>query len=1019
MPWPHSQDFNEAIQDPANSFLDFELCRGEAVTNAQGIPLPISGTFADVYEVRCPSGRFAVKCFTRSVPGLADRYAAVGQHLRQSGLKLAVDFQFLVQGIRVRGQWYPVLKMPWVEGRTLNEFVRKSVNRPEVLERLRQLWARMARHLRRADVAHGDLQHGNILLAAEGSSRSLALRLIDYDGIWVPALATRPSGEVGHANYQHPQRIRQGGYGPEVDRFPLLLVATALTCLKFGGRALWERYDSGDNLLFREADLQAPTKSPLFHELLKLDDTLARKLVGHVLDALQGGPESAPLLETVLPKHVPSRGSGSEIIAPAVVAYREAVSPPPPMSVEAYTNEAGLDSPDANGSEDMVQPYLHSPSPTPNRMAFALAASGIVAVMVVVGIMIALASMHNRSGSPLARRKDPVRHQYPLPENDEPPAAQDEHKKPAAQDEHKKQEGAKSNKQGGKGTKASPATPPPERPNPQPVSPGPNSQPPPQGPEVYVSRPMAWWKFEKDQRDSMGGSSGHLSGHAAVNRKGNRKGYLELPQSDSMMKAGPGLVAKVREKTLVVWVKLNNPAQQDRFVIRIEDTDTGEWDGILYGHDSKHKWYLWSNAEARRRYLDGPDEDFATEKPVQLVAVYATEENPPGSKRITLYRNGEVYGAPFRPEGHGSPLATYMKDTSCVILGDDRESVLGQIEEAALYDWALTEKQVRALWENGQAKQPQPAMKSPDSMAMKPADPMVKGPPASAEHAKYANLQKTMDEAILKRVNHYRRLADLGSVSIDPELSKGCRKHAKYLVLNCGDINVPDLGAHQEQRDQTGYSVEGERAAARSVIARHKGAISTLGNWPAEAVDDWMASFYHRLPLLCPSLQKIGVGYATNDRYDDWQVVVDVGVGEEQDFSRLPKPLFYPADKQKGVPLSFCGGAKEVPDPIPPGAPPGPYGCAITATFRDGASVSDVDITLKDMTPRPDFVVSQVEGWPSTPDKPARFDRPQPNTVCFIPKAPLRPLTEYQVNITATVDGKRRKETWTFKTGSR
>ena len=55
--WPLSQDYNEAIQSPASSFDDPDLRRGEAVANALGLPMPYSGNFADVYQVRCPDGR--------------------------------------------------------------------------------------------------------------------------------------------------------------------------------------------------------------------------------------------------------------------------------------------------------------------------------------------------------------------------------------------------------------------------------------------------------------------------------------------------------------------------------------------------------------------------------------------------------------------------------------------------------------------------------------------------------------------------------------------------------------------------------------------------------------------------------------------------------------------------------------------------------------------------------------------------------------------------------------------------
>src|SRR5947199_2935683 len=146
--------------------------------------------------------------------------------------------------------------MHWVEGFTLNEFVNKNADQPAYLDMLCQIWVRLARRLREAKMAHADLQHGNVLLVPGSTANSLGVRLIDYDGMCVPALAQKKSGEVGHPNFQHPQRLREGSYNAEVDRFPLLVVATALSALAVAGRGLWDRYDTGDNLLFQEPDLK-------------------------------------------------------------------------------------------------------------------------------------------------------------------------------------------------------------------------------------------------------------------------------------------------------------------------------------------------------------------------------------------------------------------------------------------------------------------------------------------------------------------------------------------------------------------------------------------------------------------------------------------------------------------------------------------------------------------------------------------------------------------------------------------
>jgi pimeloyl-ACP methyl ester carboxylesterase len=211
-----------------------------------------------------------------------------------------VEFHFQEEGICIRGQWHPLVKMHWVEGFRLNEFVREHLNKPVILDRLAQLWLRLAQELRDAGMAHGDLQHGNVLLVPAHKGGSLSLKLIDYDGMFVPALADRPSGEYGHPNYQHPRRQPESGYNREMDRFSHLLIYTALRCVRVGGEELWQRYDNQENLLFREEDLLRPSKSPLLHELWKISDREARGLVGHLLLGSQGPLESVPTLDELV-----------------------------------------------------------------------------------------------------------------------------------------------------------------------------------------------------------------------------------------------------------------------------------------------------------------------------------------------------------------------------------------------------------------------------------------------------------------------------------------------------------------------------------------------------------------------------------------------------------------------------------------------------------------------------------------------------------------------------------------------
>jgi hypothetical protein len=325
MPWPLPQDYNEAIQSPAVCFADEELREGRPSLNRLGLPIPRSGNFADVYEFSCPANKWAIKCFTREIAGLKERYREVSAYLKQTNLPFMVDFTYLEQGIRVRGQWFPILKMRWVEGFTLNEFVRNNLEKPQLLDVLSQLWVKLAAKLLEAQMAHCDLQHGNVLLVPGSKAASLAVKLVDYDGMWVPALARRPSGEVGLPAYQHPQRLREGTYNLKVDRFSHLVIYTALRALVVGGKALWDKYDNGDNLLFRQADFEAPARSVLIAELLRLNDPVVRRLTENVVDACKRPLDQTPLLHELLPTPQSTESPAQPNVAPASTARKAPV----------------------------------------------------------------------------------------------------------------------------------------------------------------------------------------------------------------------------------------------------------------------------------------------------------------------------------------------------------------------------------------------------------------------------------------------------------------------------------------------------------------------------------------------------------------------------------------------------------------------------------------------------------------------------------------------------------------------
>lgn len=270
--WPTQIEYQDALQNPASCFADRELQTARpAVWTPFGLAQPVAGQFANVYRLRLADGtQTAVRFFLRPGDFRAERYAAFAHHLAAlpAPLPCVVPFDYQEKGVRVvvggggGGHAFPLLRMDWVGGIPLNDWVRLNLNTPDNIARVADNWRTLVLSMEAARIAHGDYHHGNIIIHPE----SLALRLVDYDNVWVPALAGRASrSEAGHPSYQSPRQL-MGDYGPFLDRFPALVIYAALRILAVAPD-LWFRFDSGDNLLFQKTDFSDPNDARIFATL--------------------------------------------------------------------------------------------------------------------------------------------------------------------------------------------------------------------------------------------------------------------------------------------------------------------------------------------------------------------------------------------------------------------------------------------------------------------------------------------------------------------------------------------------------------------------------------------------------------------------------------------------------------------------------------------------------------------------------------------------------------------------------
>lgn len=250
------------------------------------------GGFAVVYKFRTRSGKLrALRCFRVPMKhDIQDRYEQIGPYFSQHIPSITVECRFYAQGIVIgEGQErrpYPLIDMEWVEGITLLEKVERLCeqrDRNGLADLVRQ-WEQLVRLMRQARIAHGDLAGENVMVRADGR-----LVLVDYDGVYIPGFEGRSGLIKGQDDYQHPEMDRRR-FDEKMDAFSSLAIYTALLALQ-AQPELWRlsfdpasitiqsngRPKRDGGLLFARRDFLDPGSSPLFQELLRMNEDRVRQ----------------------------------------------------------------------------------------------------------------------------------------------------------------------------------------------------------------------------------------------------------------------------------------------------------------------------------------------------------------------------------------------------------------------------------------------------------------------------------------------------------------------------------------------------------------------------------------------------------------------------------------------------------------------------------------------------------------------------------------------------------------------
>ena len=263
------------------------------------------------------------------------------------------------------------------------------------------------------------------------------------------------------------------------------------------------------------------------------------------------------------------------------------------------------------------------------------------------------------------------------------------------------------------------------------------------------------------------------------------------------------------------------------------------------------------------------------------------------------------------------------------------------------------------------------------------------------------------DDLWLIPLNRYRKSAGLAPVTANPRLSRGDYLHSLYIVKNFGKqiaarVNLgPEM--HFEDPSKPWYTAEGLAAGRAGDVDEMWNPRGTAA--PSWAIDNWMQSPFHRLPILNPHLHSVGYGSVC----EDGVCIAALNLNSDVDPivsapAPLSAPIEYPPNAAAIDMNSFDG---EWPDPL--ASCPGyslPAGYPITIQLGPMVNPGISSYSLKRTAPTPAAIEAcafdgntYINPDPGTQSM-TRYELANFGTIVMIPRAPLA-LGSYSVSIIA------------------
>lgn len=215
------------------------------------------GRFCMAFRLEDNEKQLCYRVWKERIPDAFERFKLIDEKLSKIKLEYFSNFRYVPSALRMKcdGSTVPGIVMDWLEGKTLDTFLKEDWIQLSTVEKLTFIrdFYYMCYRLRINGISHGDLSCLNIIVT---SSRKI--RLVDYDSLFVTEMKQNYYQTTGGApSFQHPERISPNKplfASIDDDNFSEYVIALSLWIAYFEPSVV-NTYDES-NLLFTPIDFK-------------------------------------------------------------------------------------------------------------------------------------------------------------------------------------------------------------------------------------------------------------------------------------------------------------------------------------------------------------------------------------------------------------------------------------------------------------------------------------------------------------------------------------------------------------------------------------------------------------------------------------------------------------------------------------------------------------------------------------------------------------------------------------------